>query len=284
MERLILAEALGITVSDFRCRARVHPEGPEEHNQNHSIVFVRRGSFVRRIGRARLAADANHVLFFNPHEPYRITHPVPGGDDCTILSLSAPVARELAARQEPRAAEASEASFRRGHGLSSVRAARLHYELLARIRRPSPSLDLEDVLAELVDEAVRAGVAASRSDGTNTVKAARSEGRHRDLTEAIQVLLNERLDAPPSLAELARTFGGSPFHLSRVFRQTVGVGLRRYANRLRARAAAERLSARPRDLSAVALTLGYADHSHFAHSFRREWGVPPSTFRARFAG
>lgn len=280
MERIVLAEALGITISDLRCRARVHPEGPEEHNQAHSIVLVRRGAFVRRVGRRRLTADANHVLFFNPHEPYRIAHPLPGGDDCTILSLSAPVARELATRQEPRMAEASEVSFRRGQGLSSVRAARLHYELLVRLRRPSPSLDLEDVLAELADEAARAG----RRDDTDTEPHTSRVRRHRELTEAIQVLLNERLDAPPSLAELARSFGGSPFHLSRVFRQTAGVGLRRYVNRLRVRAAAERLSARPRDLSAVALGLGYADHSHFTHSFRREWGIPPSDFRARFAG
>jgi len=283
VERQVLAEALGITVSDFRCRARVHPEGPEEHNQTHSIVFVRRGAFVRRVGRARLAADANHVLFFNPHEPYRIAHPVPGGDDCTILSLSEPVARELVARQEPRATEASEPTFRRGHGLSSARAVWLHYELLARIRRPSPSLGLEDVLAELLDEALPAGASAVDGGGAES-GTARCARRHHELTEAIQVLLNERLDAPPSLAELARTFGGSPFHLSRVFRQTAGVGLRRYANRLRARAAAERLAARPRDLSAVAHGLGYADHSHFTSSFRREWGVPPSDFRARFAG
>jgi AraC-like DNA-binding protein len=282
MERTVLTEALGITVSDFRCRARVHPEGPEEHNQTHSIVLVRRGAFVRRVGRARLAADANHVLFFNPHEPYRIAHPVPGGDDCTILSLKAPVARELAAWQEPRISEASEVSFRPGQGLSSVRVARLHYELLVRLRRPSPSLDLEEVLAELVDEAARAG--AGRRDDTDADTPTSRVGRRRELTEAIQVLLNERLDAPPSLAELARTFGGSPFHLSRIFRQTAGVGLRAYVNRLRVRAAAERLSARPRDLSAVALGLGYADHSHFAHSFRREWGIPPSEFRARFAG
>jgi AraC family transcriptional activator of tynA and feaB len=56
--------------------------------------------------------------------------------------------------------------------------------------------------------------------------------------------------------------------------------LRRYTRRLRARVAAERLSTGARDLTGLGLDLGYADHSHFTNSFRREWGMPPSRFRA----
>ena len=84
-----------MVVVDYRCRAGVHPPGPEEHNARNSIVFVRRGVFSRTIRGEGLLADANHVLFFNAHEPYRIEHPVDGGDDCTIFSLSDAAAREL---------------------------------------------------------------------------------------------------------------------------------------------------------------------------------------------
>jgi AraC-like DNA-binding protein len=34
-----------------------------------------------------------------------------------------------------------------------------------------------------------------------------------------------------------------------------------------------------RDLTELALDLGYADHSHFTN-FRHDWGLPPSRFRA----
>ena len=67
---------------------------------------------------------------------------------------------------------------------------------------------------------------------------------------------------------------------SRVFPQVAGLSLRAYVARLRARAAAERLTRGVRDLTRLALDLGYADHSHFTNAFRREWGVPPSVFRA----
>jgi AraC-like DNA-binding protein len=56
--------------------------------------------------------------------------------------------------------------------------------------------------------------------------------------------------------------------------------MRHYLNRLRARVAADRLVAGARDLTDLALDLGYWDHSHFTNSFRQEWGVPPSRFRA----
>ena len=106
--------------------------------------------------------------------------------------------------------------------------------------------------------------------------------RRRDLVEAAKVALNEALEdgAVPSLGGLARALGCSPFYLSRTFHQTAGLSLRAYVGRLRARRAADRLAAGARDLTALALELGYADHSHFTNSFRREWGMAPSRFRA----
>jgi AraC-like DNA-binding protein len=114
-------------------------------------------------------------------------------------------------------------------------------------------------------------------DPTPSATAAR---RHRDLAEAAKLALNQRLQSPPSLGELGRAFACSPFHLSRTFSRTVGVSLRRYLGRLRVRAAADRLAAGAHDLTQLALELGFADHSHFTNAFRREWGVPPSAFRA----
>jgi len=59
----------------------------------------------------------------------------------------------------------------------------------------------------------------------------------------------------------------------------VGVPIRRYVTRVRARVAAERLAQGAGDLTALALDLGPADHSHFTNAFRQERGEPPSRFR-----
>jgi AraC-like DNA-binding protein len=268
----VVARGLGVEVLDYRCRAGVHPPGPEEHNDRHSIVFVRRGVFARTVRGQGALADANHVLFFNAREPYRIEHPVAGGDDCTIFALSELAARELAARHAPRDADRAGGPFRVGQALSDPVALRLQYEALARSRGAS-RLDFEDVLVALLDRVVGSAGGRDHEDGAPLE-------RHRDLVEAARTEVHRDLARPPSLSQLAEGLGCSPFHLSRVFPRVAGLSLRAYVSRLRARAAAERLARGARDLTRLALELGYADHSHFTNAFRREWGVPPSVFRA----
>jgi len=276
--RHVLLESPGVSVVDFRCTAGVAPAGAEEQNLRHSIVFVRRGSFQRTHRGETRVADPNWVLFFNAEETHRYAHPVPGGDDCTILSLSPALALELVARHAPAAgAERPERPFRLGQGLSSPRAAALQWELLAALGRWPAAIALEDLVAELADEGVRAAHAAPDRPAARTPAARRG---HRDLAEAAKLALNRRLASPPSLGELSGDLGCSPFHLSRTFRAEVGLPLRRYLSGLRAHAAAQRLAAGEEDLTGLALDLGYADHSHFTNAFRQAWGVPPSRFRA----
>jgi AraC family transcriptional regulator len=281
--RRVLFESLGISVVDFRCHAGVEKLGSEEPNPTHSIVFVRRGVFGRAHEHGTLVADPNYVLFFNAAQPYRYSHPVEGGDDCTILAVETSRALELVSGHAPHDPR-PERPFRLSHGLSSRRAAELHWELLRLIDRPALRLSLEDVLAELADEAIGGAYRAPGEPIPRLGASAPARRRHRELAEAAKLLLNERLDAPPSLDELAGGLGCSPFHLSRTFHGVVGLSLRQYVKRLRARLAAERLAAGARDLTSLALDFGYFDHSHFTKSFRHEWGIPPSRFRAARSG
>lgn len=275
--RRLLFESLGISVVDFRCHAHVEPLGCEEPNPTHSIVFIRRGAFGRSHEDETLIADPNHVLFFNAAQPYRYSHPILGGDDCTILTVETPHALDLVARHAPHDA-CPEAPFRRSHALSSRRAVRLHWELLALLKQPMPKLALQDALAELADEAVCCAYRAAGASRSGGARSAPTWRRRRELSEEVKLTLNERLNRPPTLDELAQGLDCSPFHVSRTFRATLGLSLRDYLKRLRTRVAAERLAAGARDLTELALELGYADHSHFTNSFRREWGLPPSLF------
>jgi AraC family transcriptional regulator len=279
-ERHLLFESLGVSVVDFRCRAQVEPDGPEEPNPTHSIVLVRSGAFRRTWRGEACLADANHVVFFNAAEPSRFSHPLPGGDDCTILAVETQRAFELVARHSPRDAQNPDRPFSVGHGLSSRRVAHLHYELLNRIRSRDAALALDDALSELADESVRVVYGARHASPIRRTPCAATSRRRRDLLEAVKIAINGSLESPPRLGELARSFGCSPFHLSRVFREMAGVSLRRYVQQLRARIAADRLARGARDLTELALDLGYTDHSHLTNAFRSEWGRPPSRFRA----
>ena len=103
---------------------------------------------------------------------------------------------------------------------------------------------------------------------------------HRRLVEAAKELLATRSTERILLADVAAQSGCSPYHLCRVFRQQTGVSLHRYRNRLRVRTAQERIAQGEKDLTRLALDLGFADHSHFTHVFKGESGEPPSAFRA----
>lgn len=273
-----LFESDGFQVIDYRCEAGVHPPGREEASACHSVVLVRRGVFLRTLGRETRLADPNRVLFFNEGEAYRVGHPVEGGDECTVVELSSELAREVVSRHSPRDAERSRGPFRRDDGPSSLRAWDLHYELLGAVRRGAARLALEDLALELADEALRMGYAWESNEPRGAVATPR---RHRDLVEAAKLRLNEELESPPTLSRLARDLGCSAFHLSRTFSRTVGLPLRRYLGLLRVRAAAARLADGAADLTQLALELGFADHSHFTNTFRRTWGVAPSAFRSR---
>jgi AraC-like DNA-binding protein len=281
--RHTLVESLGISVADFNCRIHDPSESPEEPNTAHSIVFIRRGLFRRKHRGETLLADPNYILFLNAGEPYRYSHPVPDGDDCTILAVPALIALELVARHVPRDAERPEAPFRLGHGTSSRRARWLHYEFLTLVRAGATTLAVEDALSELADEAIRAAYGTLVKHLNSNGLSAHARRRRRDLVEATKLVVNERIDSLPSLKDLARSVDCSPFHLSRVFQQGTGLSLRRYIGRIRTSIAAERLATGERDLTELALDLGYTDHSHFTNSFRKSWGVPPSRFRARIS-
>jgi AraC-like DNA-binding protein len=143
----------------------------------------------------------------------------------------------------------------------------------------SPSVAVYDVVCH----ARHRSLGTEEASDTHTVVFVRTgdSPAHRDLAEAAKAMLLTRYQSPPSLDELARTLGCSPFHLSRTFSRIAGVPLRRHLDRLRLRLALERLARGVADLTDLALDLGHADHSHFTNAFRREFGAPPSAFRRR---
>lgn len=86
-----------------------------------------------------------------------------------------------------------------------------------------------------------------------------------------------------SVHAIARAVGTSPFHLARRFQRSHGIGLHRYRTGLRMALALGRLGDGERDLSALALDLGYSSHSHFTAAFGAHFGMPPRDARQLLA-
>ena len=101
----------------------------------------------------------------------------------------------------------------------------------------------------------------------------------RRALEAMRV----RIEAPPSLEELAREAGLSPFHFQRMYRVSRGVTPAAEIEAMRV-GEAKRLIAAGVGLAEVAAACGFCHQSHFTRAFRAAVGTTPGAWRRATEG
>lgn len=106
---------------------------------------------------------------------------------------------------------------------------------------------------------------------------ARSPGRERRAVTVSTEYLCEHADENVSLRTLARIAGLSPYHLCRVFRQTVGVTPHAYQAQIRIRRAKSLLRA-GLSIAEAATAAGFYDQSHLTRHFKRILGLTPGRY------
>lgn len=92
-----------------------------------------------------------------------------------------------------------------------------------------------------------------------------------------------RADRSPTLAELARTSGLSPFHFHRIFKSVTGVTPKAYAVTQRAKHMKNTLPQSSTVTSAI-YNASYGSPGRFYATAKRELGMTPATFRKRGDG
>ncbi|MBI3844174.1 MAG: helix-turn-helix transcriptional regulator [Planctomycetes bacterium] len=272
----VLFRSETVRLADYVCRGSASPWSAEESSGGNAIVFPRAGLHVKRVGKVDAVADANHVIFYNEGEVYRVLHPADGGDDCTEIGLSRHALIDLLGE---RAAD-RRMPFTLTQGPSTSRSYATQLALLefARTHRDAEGLAIEErALALAADVLADANRWAGRREPKRRASTARV---HREIADAVKMLVGARFRERLALADVARTVHASPFHLSRVFARETGIPIHRYQRRLRLRAALERLDGGNSNLTRLALDLGFASHAHFTEAFGREFGVPPSNIQA----
>jgi AraC-like DNA-binding protein len=278
LQSLSFYRSRSVVIYDVCCRPECRGHGPEEHSSAHHIVFPLSGVFVKRVAGRQLVADPNHVLFFNQAEPYRVAHPVDGGDDCTVFEFRPELLLEAISPYHPRIEQGPGRPFEFTHTLSNNRV--FHFQHRVRQRLLSgvaDDLTVEEFSLDLLAAVLRhtylgRGIRPVRRRAT-TLRV------HREQAERTRLLLCERFAENLGLEDIARAVHSSPFHLARIFRRETGLAIHQYRNRLRLRAALKRLVEQENDLTALALDLGFASHSHLSDTFRRAFGVAPSACR-----
>jgi AraC-like DNA-binding protein len=95
---------------------------------------------------------------------------------------------------------------------------------------------------------------------------------------AVLELIHTQYAEPISIEDLARAAGTSRFHMSRLFRDSIGQSPYQYLLRTRIERAAELLRGGKQSVTEVAFAVGFGDLGRFARMFRAFTGKSPASY------
>lgn len=266
-------------------RFTIGPEHPEfavaGQMRRHEFVFPRTSVWIEHEGEPPFIADPTIVTYYNRHEPYRRRVLSPEGDRCDWYSFDAAVLTDLVGRLDPSAEDRPERPFRFRHGPTDPVAYAQQRLVAHHLDGPEPAdlVQVEEVMLDVLARVLRRSYAARGLWARPATEAKRAAAR--DVVQGVRAYALVHLDRRLTLSDLARRAGCSPFQLCRAFRHATGGPVHRWLLRLRLHASLERVAEPRSDLTAVALDLGFASHSHFTAAFRRTFGLTPSELRQR---
>jgi AraC-like DNA-binding protein len=102
--------------------------------------------------------------------------------------------------------------------------------------------------------------------------------------ECAQIALLKTPDKKWRLSDLANAVSMSPYHLTRIFHEEVGIPLHQYQLRIRIAGAIDSLLDTNDELTQIAFDYGFSSHSHFTSVFRKMIGMTPAELRKQAAG
>jgi AraC family transcriptional regulator len=260
----IVAAGEGWRVVDIVCTFGPPDRPFEERQSSTSISLVLSGTFVYRSDRGPSLLSPGALLLGNAGDVFECSHRHGEGDRCLSFQYDPALFERVA-----HAAGASRPTFEDDR-LPPLRALA---PLSARARTAIDDSDaMEEVALELAGAAIEVA-GDSRRGGT----AAGDVARVARVLRRVEAQVGNR----HTLSELAETAGLSRFHFLRTFKRVTGVTPHQWLLRARLREAARRLVATCEPVTALALDVGFDDLSNFIRSFRAEFGVSPSRYRAR---
>lgn len=263
-----LHQGRSMTVADYRCTAAPGDRPYTEVHRDHSVSYVRRGSFGYR-SRGRLhELVTGSVLIGRAGDEYQCTHEHHAcGDEC----LSFHLAPELVG-----AIDDDDRIWRVG-ALPPTPELMVIGELAQAAATGRASLALDELgvriascVARLVRPPKRSAAPPSARDRRRAVEAA--------------LWLEAHAHEPVDLDRAAQHAGLSPYHFLRLFSRAVGVTPHQYLLRCRLRQAARLLAASDLPVTQIAFDVGFGDLSNFVRSFGRAAGVSPDAFRRASKG
>ena len=256
-----------VTVWDVICPGTCRHMSAEECVAATHLVFPYRGIYVHHAGATETVAEANQVVFLNEDEPYRVSHPLEGGDASLSIKIDTAAMLELVP---------GDYLFAKGRAMFNRPRLRIDARtqtLMALLRHSLDRGAIESFEAETLTLAlVRCAL------GNQTSHAAGGRIGRQKLVDRAKLVLSSDLGRRWSLADVAGDVGVSPVYLTQVFQQVEGLPLYRYQLQLRLARALDLLGHHC-DLTGLALDLGFSSYSHFSGAFKRAYLQTPKEFQ-----
>lgn len=261
-----LRAGCGLHLMRCECRAGANEPSRDEEHHAFSVTLVERGTLRYRTRAGSAVLSPGWLMLGNRGEGYVCSHEESDGtgDDCVMLSISAPVLEDAFSALGHRA---SRLGFNRASLPPSPRVFALLSSLLV---GGDEGFALEETAL-----AVIGNVQSALNDGAAPVSVQRQDERAIEAAHYIA----DRSDAPLTLDDVAASVGVSAFHLMRIFRRAIGVTPHQYLMRLRLLQAITLLRDTERPITQVAYDVGWSDLSNFTRTFRRDVGCSPGEFR-----
>jgi AraC family transcriptional regulator len=277
-ERIRYRGASGIAIGTFRARLNDPWFSNSGPTGAHLFVFPRTAVTITHAGERTVVADRNTVMFYNRQQLYTRGAISRAGDLSDWFAVPSEAVTDAASAFDAAVADDPERPFRFVAGPCAAPVyAQQRRVVLSGPRAAGTDEAVLELLCAVVADAYRArGVAPARI-------AARAARSRRDLVEAARGLCALHYRERVSLGEVADRLRVSPFHLSRVFKETTGTGLHQYVTQLRLRRALAHLEDPRCSLTEIALDLGFSSHSHFTAAFRQAFATSPSRLRLGWA-
>ncbi|MFK4270405.1 helix-turn-helix domain-containing protein [Streptomyces milbemycinicus] len=250
LSAVTLATRPEFAVATVVCRSDHTRWSAPEARDDHRMVLVRRGRFRRSADGSDVDLDPTVGYLGTPVEEERFAHPA-GGDTCTSLTFT------------PRLWD----------GLTGGKSVYVDARIDLAHRRLLAAAVGGDIDYALTEELLRLVAAAAGKP------AERPKPADRALVAAAREAITEEASQTADLCSLARHLKVSPYRLSRVFSQEMGVSLTRYRNRVRVGQAMDRLTQGEPSLANLATDLGFADQAHMTRTIREHLHHTPTALR-----
>lgn len=258
-----LLQSPALSVIDYRCSMGPDDAPFLEQHAQHSLSYVRSGSFGYNTRGRSHELVAGSVMVGHAGDEYSCSHEHHAcGDECLSFQLSLSLADDMGLRKD------------------ALRLACVP---------PTPELMVYGELAQAagrgdndigIDEAAMLFV--NRFIETTSGKAQKTApATARDRRRAVESALwiDAHADRSVDLESTAKAAGVSPFHFLRLFSNVLGVTPHQYLVRARLRHAARLLADDARSITSIAFDVGFGDLSNFVRTFHRAAGVSPRRFR-----